>query len=124
MTRFLAIIWLIIIAVLHAVPGSELPTPTFFDFLQLDKFVHAFLFFVAILLIASQYTPQHFLRKERFILTCLVAYGFILECCQAYFFIERSMDILDWFADCLGVVFGVLIVRKFPRIQSYVFKKS
>ena len=42
---------------------------------------------------------------------------------SGYFFVERSMDIFDWLADTFGVIMAVLIVRKFPSIGPYVFKK-
>lgn len=124
MPRFFAIVWIIIIALLHAIPGSDLPTYSPLDFLQLDKLVHALLFFIAYVLITKLYTLQYYLHRQRYIIISLITYGLILECCQGYFFVERSMDIFDWLADTFGIIMAVLIVRKFPSIGPYVFKKS
>ena len=59
MPRFFAIVWIIIIALLHAIL-SDLPTYSPLDFLQLDKLVHA-LFFIAYVLITKLYTLQYYL---------------------------------------------------------------
>lgn len=124
MSRLIAIIWILLVALLHAIPGSDLPKSNFLDFFQLDKLVHAVIFAVAFFLITRLFTPPHYYQKERYIIIALILYGLLLEFCQGLFFIERSMDIFDWLADTLGILFGVLIVRNFQRLSPYVFKKS
>ena len=124
MSFFFAVVWILIIAFLHAIPGSDLPTYSFLDFLHVDKWVHVFLFAFAFFLITRLFTLQYYQQHQRYIIAFLTIYGLILECCQEYFFISRSMDMFDWLADCVGVIMAVLIIRKFPSFRPYFFKKS
>ena len=36
----IAIVWIVFIAILHAIPGSDFPEFSFSDFFQLDKLIH------------------------------------------------------------------------------------
>ena len=109
-----AIVWVVVIAILHAIPGSDFPEVSFSDFFQLDKFIHAFIFMIGVYLFAVALKEQHKIQFLRYIVISYIAYGLLLEVLQGLVFIERSADILDWLADTIGVFLGVWIFKKFP----------
>ncbi|MBL6657924.1 MAG: VanZ family protein [Flavobacteriales bacterium] len=114
----LAISWLVLIAILHAIPGDDISKFDFLDGLHIDKVVHATMFILAFVLLANaekrQYEPPSF----RYIIVGLVIYGFALEYSQGYFFENRSMDVFDWLADICGILIGLILFRKIPFLSS------
>lgn len=109
-----AIVWVLIIAVLHAIPGSDIPKINFVDFFQLDKLIHAFIFTIGIYLFAvalAEQQKKHFLS---YLTISFIAYGLVLEVLQGLIFVQRTTDLLDWLADSVGVFIGVLIFKKIP----------
>ena len=44
----IAIVWVVVIAILHAIPGSDFPEVSFSDFFQLDKLIHAVIFMIGV----------------------------------------------------------------------------
>lgn len=114
MRLILAIVWVIIIAVLHAIPGSDIPKIDFADFFQLDKLIHAAIFSIGIYLFAIAIVEQQKKHFLSYLTVSFIAYGLLLEVLQDLIFIQRSTDLLDWLADTIGVLIGVLIFKKFP----------
>ena len=110
----IAIVWVVNIAILHAIPGSDFPKFSFYDFFQLDKLIHAVVFMIGVYLFAIALEEQQKIQFFRYIIILFIAYGLLLEIAQGLFFVERSADILDWLADTIGVFLGVWIFRKFP----------
>ena len=109
----IAIVWVVVIAILHAIPGSDFPEFSFNAFFQLDKLIHSIVFMLGVYLFAIAFKEQ-----QKFFLNYLVisfiAYGLLLEVLQGLVFVERSTDMLDWLADIIGVFLGVWIFKKFP----------
>tara|TARA_Y100000385_G_C12923847_1_gene563753 strand:+ start:492 stop:869 length:378 start_codon:yes stop_codon:yes gene_type:complete len=114
----LAIVWTVVIAILHAIPGSDFPEVSFFDFFQIDKLIHAFIFMIGVYLYAVAMLEQQKSGFLRYIVVGFIAYGLLLEVLQGLVFIERSADVLDWLADTIGVFLGLWIFKKFPFIVS------
>ena len=110
----IAIVWVVVIAILHAIPGSDFPNFSFSYFFQLDKLIHAVIFMIGVYLFAVALKEQHKIQFLRYIVISYIAYGLLLEVLQGLVFIERSADILDWLADTIGVFLGVWIFKKFP----------
>lgn len=110
----IAIVWVVVIAILHAIPGSDFPEVSFSDFFQLDKLIHTVIFMVGVYLFAVVLKKQQKIQFLRYIVISFIAYGLLLEVLQGLVFIERSADILDWLADTIGVFLGVWIFKKFP----------
>ncbi|MBL6663076.1 MAG: VanZ family protein [Flavobacteriales bacterium] len=110
----IAIVWVVVIAILHAIPGSDFPEVSFSDFFQLDKLIHAFIFMLGVYLFAIALNEQQKSQFLRYIVISFIAYGLLLEVLQGLVFVERSADILDWLADTIGVFLGVWIFKKFP----------
>jgi glycopeptide antibiotics resistance protein len=97
------ILWALLIAILCGLPGRDIPHISFLELLSFDKLVHAFIFFVLVLLIqlAVKKTPN----KKNAILYALcfsIPYGAMLEIMQQEFFTERTADIFDFLANTLG----------------------
>ena len=110
----IAIIWIVLIAILHVIPGSDFPEVSFSSFFQIDKLIHAILFLVASYLLAIAWVERQKSGFLHYIVIALIAYGLVLELLQGLVFVERSADILDWLADSIGVLLGVVIFHKFP----------
>ena len=113
-----AIVWAIFIAVLHAIPGSDLPNFNLSNLFQIDKLVHAIVFAIGIYLFAIALVTQQNKNFLSYLIVSFVVYGLILEVLQETIFVERSTDLLDWLADTIGVFIGVLIFNKFPFTTS------
>ena len=113
-----AIVWAIFIAVLHAIPGSDLPNFNLSNLFQIDKLVHAIVFAIGIYLFAIALVVQQNKNFLSYLIVSFVVYGLILEVLQGTIFVERSTDLLDWLADTIGVFIGVLIFNKFPFATS------
>jgi glycopeptide antibiotics resistance protein len=118
-------LWALIILVLCGMPGKDIPHISFLELLSFDKFVHAGIFFVLILL-----TVRGFLLQTRFIkfqhsarsfafVICIV-YGGSLEIMQGTIFTDRSADIFDFIANSFGSVMGLVF---YNWIDNLVLKK-
>jgi VanZ like family len=111
-TKWPAIIWSAIIFVLLAMPGSGLFNETWFSQVQLDKFVHAILFFVL------TWLWVHYLQKGKTIPLAILLligaiatlYGIAMEYIQLY--VGRDFSVGDMVADGVGAFLGALIARK------------
>ena len=110
----IAIVWVVVIAILHAIPCSDFPEVSFSDFFQFDKLIHAIIFMIGVYLFAITLKEPQKIQFLRYIVISYIAYGLLLELLQGLVFIERSADILDWLADTIGVFLGVWIFKKFP----------
>ena len=81
----------------------------------IDKWIHGsmYLLLIVILLWDSKKVKVHKSVgaqrwKLRFIIVVFAAiYGGFIEVLQEHFFYPRTGDLLDWLADCIGVVVGL-----------------
>ncbi|MDC3103979.1 VanZ family protein [Flavobacteriales bacterium] len=110
----IAIVWVVLIAILHVIPGSDFVEFSFSDFFQLDKLIHVVIFMIGVFLFAVALKEQKKIQFLRYVIISFIAYGLLLEIFQGLFFVERSADILDWLSDTVGVILGVWIFKKFP----------
>jgi glycopeptide antibiotics resistance protein len=120
-----AIIWALFILILCAIPGRDLPRISALELLNFDKFVHASLFFVLIVLTIRGFKVQtyfnllHQFSKSSALLIC-IAYGGLLELMQGSLFKERSADVFDFIANSSGCIIGLLI---YNSIEAKLLKK-
>lgn len=95
--------WALFIAFLCGLPGKDIPHISFLELLSFDKFVHASVFFVLVMLInkAFRKTPN---RKNAmaFALCVSIPYGGILEILQQELFEDRTADLFDFIANSTG----------------------
>jgi VanZ family protein len=114
-----ALAWTVLIFILCAIPGKDIPHISFLELLEFDKFVHASLFFVLLLLAVRGLSLLRggSLRgiKGWCLLFCIV-YGGALELMQGAFFEGRSADIYDFIANSFGAVTGLIFYDSFERM--------
>ncbi|MBP7408671.1 MAG: VanZ family protein [Flavobacteriales bacterium] len=100
-----AIAWALVILVLCLMPGKALPEWNWFALLDLDKLVHAGLFFVLAVLLAQAFysnrSPAHYL-----VWACIIsiAYGLATEFMQGMEALGRRTDLNDMIANSTGAV--------------------
>ncbi len=113
---FPAFIWLLIIVVLLSLPGSSLPSKTWMSKIQLDKWIHTFVFFVLTILLClplwykpkSIVKPVYFNQCTIFATLLSIAVGVIMEYIQKYYIPNRSFEVWDIVADSAGSILGFL----------------
>jgi hypothetical protein len=98
------ILWAVVVFGLHAMSSKSFPKITFWENLGPDKFVHAFMFFVATALAVFSGWG-----KLRSIIVWICA-GVLLEYYQFYFTTDRSFDWFDVLADSLGVMLALILL--------------
>jgi VanZ family protein len=120
-----ALLWALLIFILCAIPGKDIPFGGFWDIFNLDKLIHASLFFIqAVLLIQGfskqkQFTVLNKYPKLIALIIC-VPYGGALELMQQAFFQDRTADLFDFAANTFGVVFGALWFEKIINKISFL----
>jgi glycopeptide antibiotics resistance protein len=109
-----AMLWALVILILCGIPGRDIPHISFLEMLSFDKFVHAGIFFVLILLTVRGFLLQTRSEKLRhspklIAFVICVLYGGSLEIMQGTLFEERSADIFDFIANSFGCLMGLLL---------------
>jgi VanZ family protein len=100
----LAVTVLVSLAVLFA-PGSDVPSAP----PGVDKLVHLALFLA--LALAGRWAGI----RARPLAVLLVAYAALSEVVQALSDLQRSGSVLDWVADLIGAVLGLLLWTRLER---------
>jgi VanZ family protein len=119
-----AIIWFIVIFVLCAMPGKDIPHVSWLEVLAFDKWVHAGIFFVLSVLIMravklTRFNIEHF-KTVIVALAFCIPYGGLLEIMQGTMFADRSADLYDFIANSVGAIIGVTLYRKLAdRFQFF-----
>ena len=108
------ILWAVVVFGLHAMSSKSFPKISFCENLGPDKFVHAFMFFVAT---AFAVLSGWGMLKATFVWLCA---GVILEYYQFFCTTDRFFDWYDVLSDFIGVIlFGcVFIIQN----RTYLFK--
>jgi VanZ family protein len=113
-SSFAFIAWLIFCTVLLTLPGSAFPSENWMGKLQLDKWIHIFLFsMMAFFLCWSVYKTnrKHPEKNKRYFIIAgliCIAYGIAMEYVQKYYVPNRSFDVGDIIADAVGAVAGTV----------------
>jgi VanZ family protein len=109
--------WGLVILILCGIPGKDLPKVSFLELLNFDKFVHASLFFILVLLSTRGFSLQtaisvfHQFPKTSAFIVCVI-YGGIIELLQGAFFEDRTADVLDFIANSFGCLVGCMLYVK------------
>ena len=114
----LALGWTIAIAVLCLVsftklPGTKIPNA--------DKYVHAILHFVFVLLWSRYFGKSGILRGLRLLgaaIALSVIYGCLIEIAQEYFTTTRQADLKDIVANFTGAALAVLLQFAVVRMRK------
>ncbi|MFT3884213.1 MAG: VanZ family protein [Flavobacteriales bacterium] len=116
-----ALLWALVILVLCLLPGKDLPEWHWFDLFDLDKLVHAGIFFVLALLLAQAFHAAQ--RPARWALAACgltIAYGIGTEVLQGIAGMGRHMDVADMVADAIGGCVAVWYARRRVRVGKPV----
>ena len=106
-----ALLWAMAILVLCLFPGRSLPQWGWFDLLDLDKLVHALLFFGQTVLLAAAFLGHG--RPVSYLAWALglsVAYGLGTELLQGLQALGRRTDPMDMLANTIGALSGAWFV--------------
>lgn len=114
-----SLIWALLIMIVCAIPGGSLPKNQLFNIPNLDKIVHACLYFPLAFFLGAEFD----LSKKRILpllgplITMLIVafYGGLIEFLQETIFINRSAEIMDFLADVIGGLAGLTIYYLFFR---------
>ena len=113
----LNIVWILVIFILCAMPGSAIPDPHL-NIPHLDKVVHFGMYFILSVLLAYLLESYTSLKRMSIyaiaILTAFI-YGGLIEILQQNYF-NRSGDIADLLADVLGGIAGCLCYPYLKRL--------
>ncbi|HAP01710.1 MAG TPA: hypothetical protein DCQ93_07295, partial [Bacteroidetes bacterium] len=111
MRWILPVVWAGGIMYLSLMPSSEIPKSPWFETLMIDKWVHAFLYFVLafLLLYAIQIWEGQLLKNALIMIAVCSFYGFLIEVLQNQLTDSRHFEILDWIADTIGAIIYSLI---------------
>lgn len=121
-----AIFWALVILGLCSIPGRDIPHISFLEMLSFDKWVHAGVFFLLVILSIRGFRLQngsaYFKSNAGFMAVGIsVAYGGSLEIMQGTLFSERSADIYDFIANSFGCFVALWlypkIARRFPKLK-------
>jgi VanZ family protein len=108
-----SLLWALIILILCGIPGRDIPHISLLEFLSFDKFVHAGIFYVLILLTIRGFLLQTSFKKlqqsaKSIALVLCIIYGGSLEIMQGTLLVGRTADVFDFLADSLGCILGLL----------------
>jgi VanZ family protein len=113
---FATILWVLIVTTLSLISFNS---ATFNTFQNSDKFVHFFFYFVLTILLFKSF-PNKVKRKHLIIIILAVLYGIVIEVFQENLTITRKLDIMDIFANTLGVISALLFVKYFVSFISFI----
>lgn len=118
MKNFLpAIAWAIVILILSAGSGVNLPE-SWMDFFSWDKLGHAIVYAVLTVLIlrAHLINNQYKLLATNILVTSVVissVYGVLMEIMQWGFFPHRYFEVTDIIANIIGSILGIIAFKYF-----------
>lgn len=121
------IAWFFIVGVLTLMPASDVPTVNWMaNIPNFDKLVHAGLFGGLTILFALPLLKSGFSEKQKInysikISLAAVVWGITIEFLQKFYVPSRDFDLLDWAADCVGVIIAFWITI---RILKYFHRKN
>jgi uncharacterized membrane protein len=106
----------IFFTILFCLPGSALPKEDLFSKIWIDKWVHIGIFTTLLFLWCGVVVPGHF-KSYLLLIFFAVLYGYLIEVIQDRFIPNRSFDWGDLLADFVGSVIGLLVWRRYKKID-------
>jgi VanZ family protein len=127
---FISLIWAILIMVVCAIPGNDLPEIRLFTIPNFDKIVHAVLYFPLAFVIGAEFDLSKKiwlkLAGPGFTMVIIALYGGLIEILQAKLFVDRSADLDDVLFDLIGGLAGLTVYYLFfrPFFQRLSIRKK
>ena len=123
-----AISWALFILVLTTLPGEDLPDLSFWSLLTFDKAAHGFVFAVLVFQLIIGFIKQYQFRQLRYKAVSIafligIFYGAVTELLQEFIFTGREADIMDFVANFIGSLIGVVAFRIIYGKNNYVENK-
>jgi len=113
MKILLAIVWTLFIIIGSAISGNSLNQLQFIQLPYFDKVVHFVWYFVLYMLWYSYLLHRnHTFQRVKFrilLFAGVILFGLVLELLQKYYFIKRSAEIADFFADSIGACLALIL---------------
>ena len=108
-----ALAWAVLILLLCAIPGRQLPVISWAEAFALDKWVHALLFGILTFFLFRGNLPYKVPVYALLLLSFSLSagYGWLTEWLQTIWFEGRKGDILDGLADTAGSLLAVAYIR-------------
>ena len=108
--------WTVFIFGVYSIPGFDLSYQDPWKLIRFDKLAHSGLFAILVLTLITGFRKQTAIRGLRMhakknALIFAVVYGGVLELYQGRLFVERSSDIMDFIANVLGALLGLILFR-------------
>ena len=108
--------WALLLLAAHSVPGTDLVYDDPWELFRIDKLAHASMFAVFVVMLMVAFRKQDVSRTLKFharkwstIVAC--SYGAMLEFYQGYCYTGRTTEVLDFVADSIGCLLGLLLFR-------------
>ena len=112
------IAWFFVVLILICLPDNDLPKPeSWMEKVFLEKWVHAGMFGILAFLFMWPVSKAGYSNAIKWVYfikialaTCL--WGLATEFIQKFYIPGRSVDIMDWAADTLGIAAAIIYARK------------
>lgn len=104
--KWLVYIWIIIILVISTVPIRSIRSDGDVFLPHADKVVHFLMYFVFQILLMNHNLQFGRKASKAVLFIMSFGYGFLLECIQGYFLVERAFDNYDIIANITGALAG------------------
>ncbi len=109
-----AIVWGVGIFIVLSIPDSTIPKVRLLDITHIDKVIHFVLFFVFSLLLCYGFFRQNLVRSLQnhymvYAISISIIYGGATEVLQAIWFVSRSGNVWDFFANTAGAITGAIV---------------
>ena len=111
-----AILWAIMVAVMYVIPGKDLPIVDFWSVMNFDKVAHCLVFATLSLTLAVGSSRQNTIPRikreaAKLTATFCIFYGGVLEYFQGALVQDRTSDWIDFVANVVGVILGLVFFR-------------
>lgn len=108
-----AFIWALVITYLSTQGGLNLPQ-SIWDLVAADKFGHAFVYGVLVILFLignnKQGIKQSVINVSLVVIACIL-FGILLEFIQLWFYPNRFFETLDIIANIIGCILGYIVYK-------------
>lgn len=115
-----ALLCALVILGLCLMPGSRLPEWNWFALLDLDKLVHAGMFFTLAVLLAQTFHGQGMLRWILWAVVISATYGLATEYLQGLEALGRRTDLNDMIANTIGALIAGWYAQWRVRKQAHI----
>lgn len=105
-------------------PNNDIPSAHFFDIIYFDKWVHAGIFGLLVILLCWPFFKTKYASLPLFIKITIgaITYGVAMEFVQKYLTTDRDYDVLDMVADAVGAIIACALVNW--RYKKFVKKQQ